>query len=143
MNLITKILNDLRVELSDEFDRNFERKAFFGKAWPERRRRGKGTLMNVTGTLRRSIRARVSGTSLTFTSSEPYAAIHNDGGIQYVRPHTRKSKKGRRYQVKGYSYKMPRRRFVGDSNEVDDIIKKVISDNMNEEVKKIVTKRKS
>lgn len=80
MNLITQILNDLRVELADEFDRNFERKAFFGKAWPERRRRGKGTLMNVTGTLRRSIRARVSGTSLVFSSSEPHAAIHNDGG---------------------------------------------------------------
>lgn len=143
MNLITQILNDLRVELADEFDRNFERKAFFGKAWPERRRRGKGTLMNVTGTLRRSIRARVSGTSLVFSSSEPHAAIHNDGGIQYVRPHTRKSKKGKRYQVKGYSYKMPRRRFVGNSNEVDDIIKKVISDNMNEELKKIVKKLKS
>ena len=24
------ILNDMRVELSEEFDRNFERKAFFG-----------------------------------------------------------------------------------------------------------------
>ena len=33
MNLFTKILTDLKVELADEFDRNFERKAFFGKAW--------------------------------------------------------------------------------------------------------------
>ena len=28
MDLKRKILNDLRVELSDEFDRNFQRKAF-------------------------------------------------------------------------------------------------------------------
>ena len=28
------ILNDMRVELADEFDRNFERKAFFTRAIP-------------------------------------------------------------------------------------------------------------
>ena len=27
------ILNDMRVELADEFDRNFERKAFFTRKW--------------------------------------------------------------------------------------------------------------
>lgn len=30
------ILNDMRVELSDEFDRNFERKAFFTEKWKPR-----------------------------------------------------------------------------------------------------------
>lgn len=29
------ILKDLKVELSDEFDRNFERKAFFNEAWKQ------------------------------------------------------------------------------------------------------------
>ena len=37
MDLKHKILNDLRVELSDEFDRNFQRKAFFDRPWPPRR----------------------------------------------------------------------------------------------------------
>lgn len=80
MELITQILTDLRVELSEEFDRNFERKAFFAKPWPKRRREGKGTTLVQTGKLRRSIKAHISGTSLTFSSSEPYAAIHNEGG---------------------------------------------------------------
>ena len=48
-----KILNDLRVELSDEFDRNFQRKAFFDKSWPPRKMNGKGSLLMVTGKLRR------------------------------------------------------------------------------------------
>lgn len=35
--LLRNILADLRVETLDEFDRNFARKAFFNKPWPERR----------------------------------------------------------------------------------------------------------
>lgn len=34
--IIRNILNDVRVELSDEFDRNFERQAFFNEAWQRR-----------------------------------------------------------------------------------------------------------
>ena len=49
-----KILNDLRVELSDEFDRNFQRKAFFDRPWPPRKLGKKGSLLMVTGKLRRS-----------------------------------------------------------------------------------------
>jgi len=75
------LLNDLKTELMDEFDRNFERKGFFNQTWkdtkfPNRR----GSLMMRTGKLRRSLRARVSGNSISFTSSMPYAAIHNEGG---------------------------------------------------------------
>ena len=54
-----RILQDLRVELSEEFDRNFERKAFFGKRWKPRRTEGRGSLLIVTGTLRRSIQRSV------------------------------------------------------------------------------------
>ena len=79
-DIIRKILTDLKVELSDEFDRNFERKAFFTKKWPKRKREGKGSLLLQTGKLRRSISARVAGTSVTFSSSEAYATIHNEGG---------------------------------------------------------------
>ena len=31
--LVENILNDIRVELADEFDRNFQREAFFSKPW--------------------------------------------------------------------------------------------------------------
>lgn len=79
-DLLQKILTDIKVELSDEFDRNFERKAFFGKKWDKRKHEGKGTLLVQTGKLRRSIRAQVRGQSVVFSSSEPYSAIHNDGG---------------------------------------------------------------
>lgn len=77
-----KIIRDLRVELLDEFDRNFERKAFFTKPWPGRRHGRKGTLLNVRGGggLRGSLKATAGDSAITFTSSLPYAAIHNEGG---------------------------------------------------------------
>lgn len=77
-----KLINDLRVELMDEFDRNFERKAFFTQPWPGRRHGRKGTLLNVRGGggLRGSLKATVGDSSVTFTSSLPYASIHNEGG---------------------------------------------------------------
>jgi len=75
------LLNDIKTELMDEFDRNFERKAFFDKPWkgtkfPNQR----GSLMMRTGKLRRSLKSRVAGNAISFTSSMPYAAIHNEGG---------------------------------------------------------------
>lgn len=80
-DFIKNILSDLRVDLTDEFDRNFERKAFFDKAWentsiPNR----KGTLMMRTGKLRRSIRSKQSKNEITWSSSLPYANLQNEGG---------------------------------------------------------------
>ena len=76
-----KIVRDLAVELADEFDRNFERKAFFDKKWPSTKiNNSRGSLLNRTGNLRRSIRYRVSDNMITFSSSLPYASIHNKGG---------------------------------------------------------------
>lgn len=75
-----KILTDLKVELTEEFDRNFERKAFFSKPWPQRLLEGRGSLLLQSGKLRRSIRAQVTNNSVSWSSSEPYAAIHNEGG---------------------------------------------------------------
>ena len=52
-----RILNDLRVELGDEFDQNFERQAFFSEAWQKRKSptRPGGHILVDTGGLRRSI----------------------------------------------------------------------------------------
>lgn len=80
--IIKRILRDIQVELGDEFDRNFERQAFFSEAWTRRKspNRPGGTLLIDTGNLRRSVRSRTTENSITFFTDLPYAAIHNDGG---------------------------------------------------------------
>lgn len=88
--IIKNIISDISVEAMDEFDRNFERKAFFNKAWAKRRRDGRGSLMVVSGGLRRSLKANKSETKITFRSSVPYALIHNTGGRIRVTKQMRK-----------------------------------------------------
>lgn len=88
--LIKNILSDLRVELSDEFDRNFERKAFFDRPWPKRKRDVRGSLLMNSGRLRRSLRCSTDATSLKWTSDTPYAGIHNGGGEITITPRMRK-----------------------------------------------------
>lgn len=82
-NLIKNIMDDIRVELTDEFDKNFERKAFFDRPWaplsPDYQPT-EGSMLERTGALRHSIRPHVDGNTLTYTSSTPYATIHNEGG---------------------------------------------------------------
>jgi phage gpG-like protein len=99
--LLRNIINDLRVELAEEFDRNFERKAFFSKKWNERKLNGKGSLLNVKGGggLRGSQRAKAQGNTIRFTSSLPYAAIHNEGGRIKITP-----KMHRFFWAKYYEY---------------------------------------
>ena len=131
------ILNDMRVELSDEFDKNFDRKAFFTKKWkPRAHDYPKGSLLMVTGTMRRSVKAEVKGNGVRFSSAVPYAAIHNEGGkgTKQVRQHTRTSRKGKQYTVKAHTRKfnMPQRQFVGDAPRTQEIIKGVIADNIAE-----------
>ncbi len=55
--IIARILQDIRVEMTDEFDRNFERQAFFSEAWQRRKSptRPGGSILIDTGPLRRSI----------------------------------------------------------------------------------------
>ena len=79
---IKKILRDIQVELTDEFDRNFEREAFFSEACERRKSpiRADGHLLVDSGTLRRSIRSEIKESSIVFKSDLPYAAIHNEGG---------------------------------------------------------------
>ena len=79
---LKKVLRDIQVELTDEFDRNFEREAFFSEAWERRKSptRPNGHILVDTGTLRRSIRSEIKESSIVFKSDLPYAAIHNEGG---------------------------------------------------------------
>ena len=81
-DILRRILKDIQVELSDEFDRNFERQAFFPEAWQRKKspvRQG-GHILLDTGRLRRSIQSRTTADSITFYTDLPYAAIHNEGG---------------------------------------------------------------
>jgi phage gpG-like protein len=76
-----RILNDVRVEAAEQFDRNFETESFFGAAWQRKKSPVGGDHVLVgTGTLRRSVSSRIDEDSITFESTLPYAAIHNEGG---------------------------------------------------------------
>ena len=167
--IIRNILSDIRVELSDEFDRNFERQAFFNEAWQRRSSptRPGGSILIDTGKLRQSISSRSTDNSITFFSTLPYASIHNDGGEIKVTAKMKRyfwhkyyeatgsfgrKKNGERRNDKrtiqlsteaefwkhlalmkvGKSIKIPRRRFLGASPEVEQAVKDIIEENLTE-----------
>lgn len=75
------ILNDVKTEVMEEFDRNFERKAFFDKTWPRNKLvNRKGSIMARSNNLRRGFRAKIQGDKIVFSNSMPYAKIQNEGG---------------------------------------------------------------
>lgn len=168
-SLIRKILSDVRVALGSEFDRNFEREAFFTEAWQRRSSplRPGGHILIDRGSLRRSIRTKISHGAVDFESDLPYAAIHNEGGEIVVTERMRRffwhkfyatserltrrkdgtlSRSKKNIQISteaefwrrmalmkvGHRIKIPRRRFLGTSPEVEQIVKKVIDEGFEE-----------
>ena len=117
--IIRQILSDIRVELGDEFDRNFERQAFFNDAWARRKSptRPGGTILVDTGTLRRSIRSRTTGDSITFYTDLPYAAIHNDGGEIVVTEKMKRYFRAKFYEAQGG---FTRKKERGDRKTLSD-----------------------
>ena len=75
--VIARILKDIRVDLTDEFDRNFERQGFFSQKWKRRKSpmRPGGSILIDKGGLRRSVQSRCTDSGIIF-----YSAIHNEGG---------------------------------------------------------------
>ena len=141
------ILSDVKVKLTAEFDRNFERKAFFSDKWKRRANpNAKGSLLMVTGTLRRSIRSEVRGNGVRFSSAVPYAVVHNEGGKipQNVRAHSRKGKNGKYHRVKAHhrTLNMPQRQFVGDGKDTRKIINEVINKNLDKFAKQLENRLK-
>lgn len=164
---IRSILSDIRVEMSEEFDRNFERQGFFAEKWQRRRspiRAGRPLLIE-TGDLRRSIRCESTADAITFYTDLPYAAIHNEGGeIKVTRRmkaffwhkyyeargsfsrgkdgSPRRDKRNLRLSTEaefwrclalmrvGAVIRIPRRRFLGTSPEVEQAVKTIIEDNL-------------
>ena len=152
-NLLPNILSDLRVELLDHFDKNFPRGGFFGKQWPKKRDGSPSHLIG-TGTLRRSISAKVHGHSLTFTSSTPYSAIHNEGGTITV---TAKMKKYfwamfKKTDKKEYKYlalmkigskiTIPQRQYLGAYPVIDKTINRAARRAIDDELKRIAQSAK-
>lgn len=169
--MLDSIMQDVRVELLEEYDRNFERKAFFSRRWARAKADpGRGTLMMRTGALRRSVKGRITGRSLIFSSDLPYAVIHNEGGEIVV---TRRMKRffwAMYYKYSGSSvsrrkaalmsdqagfYKamalkkigsritIPQRQFVGDAPEVEALIRDVIEQNFKEWINSVQKQLKS
>ena len=168
-HILKRILDDTRVEMTDEFDQNFERQSFFGEAWQRRKspiRQG-GHILVDTGRLRRSIQSRTTDNSITFFTEEPYAAIHNEGGEIVVTTKMKRyfwhkyyetvgsfdrKKDGSRSNNKrtvqlseeaefwkfmalkkvGTTIKIPRRRFLGTSPEVEKAVREIIEENITE-----------
>ena len=168
-DLIRNILRDIQVEMADEFDRNFERQAFFSEAWQRRRSptRPGGHILVDTGGLRRSIRSEMLGNSIVFRSDLPYAGIHNEGGEIKVTARMkkyfwyryysatgsfgrrkdgspRKDKRTVRLSTEaefwkfmalmkvGSTIKIPRRQFLGNAPEVEQTVREIIEENIEE-----------
>lgn len=147
-------LKDISVDLKDEFDRNFEREAFFNERWARRKHNDDETrgLLTRTGSLRRSIKAETNSQSVVFSSSQPYAAIHNDGGTitvtkrmkgyfwymyrtltnNYKREPTTEAQFCKAMAMKRVGSKIiiPKRQFIGMHPEVERIIREIVSENI-------------
>lgn len=80
-NFLHNTLNDIKTELMEEFDKNFEQKGFFSQKWKDTKfANRRGSLMLRSGKLRRSLDASLTNYIIKFSSSLPYAKIHNEGG---------------------------------------------------------------
>lgn len=173
--LIAKILRDIRVDLKDQFDQNFERQGFFSEAWKRRKSplRGDGHILLDTGDLRRSISTRSDADSVVFYSTLPYASIHNEGGEIKVTARMKRFFWAKYYEAcggfkrkkdgslskgkttvrltteaefwkfmalmkEGKTIKIPRRRFLGESPEVESHVNKVIVDNIAQYIASVI-----
>lgn len=167
--ILRRILRDIQVELKDEFDKNFERQAFFSESWQRRRSptRSGGHILVQTGGLRRSVQSRVTDSSIMFFSTLPYASIHNDGGEIVVTERMKRYFWHKHYEATGgfgrkkdgskrndkrtrqlseeaefwkwmalkkagTKIRIPRRRFLGASPEVEKAVREIIEENLNE-----------
>lgn len=168
------ILRDIQVELGDEFDRNFERQAFFSEAWQRRKSptRPGGHILVDSGSLRRSIRSEIRESSVVFLSEHPAAAIHNEGGEIVVTAKMKRffwhkyysaagsfgrkkdgSKRNDRRTLQltdeadfwkamalmkvGSKIRIPQRKFLGTSPEVEAAVRQIIEENLTEYINNI------
>lgn len=156
--LYKRIMKDIQVELSEEFDRNFERKAFFDQPWPQTRMHNRrGSLLLRSGYLRRSLQSSIAGNEIRFISSAIFAEIQNNGGQIRVTGKMRRffwamyyrsSKKGKdggrivtpeaamwkamALKPVGSVIKIPARPFIGNHPKIHEAIEQVFEMNLKE-----------
>lgn len=148
-NIYDKILKDAQVKLTAMFDNNFREQGFFGKKWAATKvskvnKAGKkGSILIVTGALRRSIRSHIRSNSVVFTSHLPYASVHNEGGKGKVtvRTHTR-TRKGSTHNVRSHERAMniPQREFIGDHEQVQQALGNIVYKNLQKFSEELVKK---
>ena len=162
--------------MTDEFDQNFERQAFFSEAWQRRKSpaRDKGrAILTDTGQLRRSIKSRTTDNSVIFYTDLPYAAIHNDGGEIVVTQRMKRFFWHKYYEATGSfgrkkdgsprndkrtiqlsseadfwkflalkkagtTIRIPRRRFLGTSPEVEQAVRRIIEENITDYIEQAI-----
>ncbi len=117
------IHHDLPIKIGkqavDLFKENFQKEGFFGDKWKEVKRRSdpriKGArstrkiLTGNTGDLGRSIRYTPQDAQVLIYSDLKYAAAHNEGTTTAGR---------------GNSTTIPQRKFIDESRELDDMVKR-------------------
>ncbi|MFN4249073.1 MAG: phage virion morphogenesis protein [Flavipsychrobacter sp.] len=138
---------------ASHFRDNFRKQGFDDKTvelWKGRKYNKKGdadrAILTKTGRLARSVRLRSYNTErVVIGTNVPYARFHNEGGIMYRRPHGRKTGLTRNYngksysvkkQVRGTSYKLTRRRFIGPSESLNRKIDRWYKLNINRALKR-------
>lgn len=137
---------DIKVELADAFDKNFDNSSFFGEKWTPSKYVEKQShkLLNKSGGggLRGSLKYIVTGNQIKISSNKPYAQIHNEGGtinhpggtayfydtekkkLVWVRNSDPQAADLPR--TKPHKIEIPQRQFVGHHKQVDKIIENEI-----------------
>jgi phage gpG-like protein len=114
----------------DLFKQNFQNESFFGNKWKDVKRRlnpritgARATRKILTGdtaNLGRSIRYKTQGSAVIIYSDLKYAAAHNEG--------TTNAGRGNRTTI-------PKRQFIGDAKEIDDMVELEINQFFNQTFK--------
>jgi phage gpG-like protein len=140
----------------EHFKRSFEKQGFMDsnfQAWPERKNdtRPGGALLQQTGHLRDSTQiTEATMKRIIIANDAPYAKIHNEGGIMKIRV-TKKMRKYFWFMYKAtgqekwkymalttkssFMFRMPKRQFIGQSQNLNQRIDRAI-------VKRIITEFK-
>lgn len=149
---LQNVIQDVKVDLADEFDRNFERKAFFDEKWQQTKFHNRiGSLMIRRGNLRNSINADIQGNKIIFSSSLPYASIHNEGGELTVTTKMKKYFWAKHIEAKntkniieaeqfkaialkpiGSKIIIPKRQFIGNHPKVKEAVERAVNANLEE-----------
>ncbi|MDD1525564.1 phage virion morphogenesis protein [Riemerella anatipestifer] len=154
-------LTDIKVKLAEEFDRNFERKAFFDKKWKQPKLyNSRGSVMMRTGKTRRSIQSNLTPAGVQFTSPMPHAEILNNGGEITVTEKMKRffwamhykasggakgnGQKAKRLSIEaeqwkalalkkvGSKIKIEQRQYLGHHPQTDKMIREIINRNLKE-----------